>query len=493
MSDVGFQKIKCSISHVLHPIFCIQYSKILKIDTIVALATPAGIGAIGVIRLSGPEAFSVADKLFHGKKLAAQKSHTVHFGTIQNADGRIIDEVLCTVFVAPHSYTKENVVEVSCHGSAYILQEILGMALQNGARMAERGEFTRRAFLNGQMDLSQAEAVADLIASSNAANHDVAMRQMRGGFTQQIKKLRDQLLHFSAMIELELDFGEEDVTFADRDDLKNLLHTIQKVVKELLQSFALGNVIKNGITTVIAGRPNAGKSTLLNTFLNEERAIVSEIPGTTRDTIEEILNINGVAFRLIDTAGIREATDIIETIGVQRTFDKIRDAAVVLYIADVSELSPKDILNDLKNLEPHQTDIKIIVVLNQIDKFSSEQLQAYEKSARKTLAKYEPVIFISAKNETDVLRLKNALYEKTVGDALLNNNEVIVTNARHAHALQQADKNLTAALDGLMHGKTSDLIALDIRHTLHHLAAITGEISNDDVLGLIFSTFCIGK
>ena len=465
----------------------------MKTDTIVALATPTGIGAIGVIRLSGTEAFFIADKFFHGKKLAEQKSHTVHFGTLRDTGGRIIDEVLCTIFVAPHSYTKENVVEISCHGSAYILQEILGLALQNGARMAERGEFTRRAFLNGQMDLSQAEAVADLIASSNATNHDVAMRQMRGGFTQQIKKLRDQLLHFSAMIELELDFGEEDVTFANRDDLKHLLDTIKKVVRDLLQSFALGNVIKNGISTVIAGRPNAGKSTLLNTLLNEERAIVSEIPGTTRDTIEEILNVNGVAFRFIDTAGIREATDVIETIGVQRTFDKIRDAAVVLYVADASRVELADIIKDLDALTEKQSDLKIIVVMNQADRIAPQDLPAYKKKALGFLQYYAGALFMSAKNKADVEKLKTLLYEKTVGEALLNNNEVIVTNARHAHALQQADNNLTAALDGLQNGKTSDLIALDIRHTLHHLAAITGDISNEDVLGLIFSTFCIGK
>ncbi len=465
----------------------------MNTDTIVALSTPAGIGAIGVIRLSGIDALVISDKFFHGKKLSEQKSHTVHFGTIQNADGRIIDEVLCTVFVAPHSYTKENIVEISCHGSAYIQQEIIGLALQNGARMADRGEFTLRAFLNGQMDLSQAEAVADLIASSNTANHDVAMRQMRGGFTQQIKKLRDQLLHFSAMIELELDFGEEDVTFADRQDLKHLLLNIQKVVQDLLQSFALGNVIKNGISTVIAGRPNAGKSTLLNTLLNEERAIVSEIPGTTRDTIEEILNVNGVAYRLIDTAGIREATDVIETIGVQRTFDKIRDAAVVLYVADASRVAMSDILQDLKALTEKQFDLKIIVVMNQADRISPEDLLTYEKKAVVLLQNFSDVLFMSAKSKTDVEKLKNLLYERTIGEALINKNEVIVTNARHAHALQQAGKNLTAALDGLQHGKTSDLIALDIRHTLLNLASITGEISNEDVLGLIFSTFCIGK
>lgn len=461
-------------------------------DTIVALATPSGAGAIGVIRLSGANALKISDKFFHGKKLSEQKSHTVHFGTVRDAHGRIIDEVLCTVFVAPHSYTKENVVEISCHGSAYIQQEIIALALQNGARPAERGEFTLRAFLNGQMDLSQAEAVADLIASTNATNHDLAMRQMRGGFTQQIKKLRDQLLHFSAMIELELDFGEEDVTFANRDDLKHLLLTIQKVVQNLLQSFALGNVIKNGITTVIAGRPNAGKSTLLNALLNEERAIVSEIPGTTRDTIEEILNINGVAFRLIDTAGIREATDVIETIGVKRTFEKIRNAALVLYIADAAELSLNDIETDLKNLETHQSGLKTIVVFNQMDKIAPTHKNFYIILAKIKLENYETLLFISAKNATDVQLLKNTLYEKTIGNQL-NNDEVIVTNLRHAHALQQADKNLSDALTGLQIGKTSDLIALDIRHTLHNLASITGEISNDDVLGHIFSSFCIGK
>lgn len=334
-------------------------------DTIVALATPQGVGAIGVIRLSGPKAITIVDDVFKGKQLTAQASHTVHFGTIRDENDKVLDEVLATLFVAPRSYTGENVVEVSCHGSDFIIQELIRLFIRRGARLAQAGEFTMRAFLNGQMDLSQAEAVADLIASSSAGSHDLAMQQMRGGFSNEIAALRQQLIDFASLIELELDFGEEDVEFANRDDLRQLVEKIKGVLRQLIQSFQLGNVIKQGVNTVIAGRPNAGKSTLLNALLNEERAIVSEIAGTTRDTIEEILNIKGIQFRLIDTAGIREAEDAIEAIGVEKTMEKVRQSSLLVYVFDVIETSPDEVRADLTKLV--QEDMHVLVVANKMD------------------------------------------------------------------------------------------------------------------------------
>ncbi|MEL6656737.1 MAG: tRNA uridine-5-carboxymethylaminomethyl(34) synthesis GTPase MnmE [Bacteroidota bacterium] len=334
-------------------------------DTIVALATPQGVGAIGVIRLSGPKAISIVDGVFRGKDLGQQATHTVHFGTIRDEKDKILDEVLVTLFVGPKSYTGENVVEVSCHGSDYIIQEIIRLFIRQGARLAQAGEFTMRAFLNGRMDLSQAEAVADLIASSSAGSHDLAMQQMRGGFSDEIAALRQQLVDFASLIELELDFGEEDVEFANRDDLRQLVGKIQRVLRQLIHSFQLGNVIKQGVSTVIAGRPNAGKSTLLNALLNEERAIVSDIAGTTRDTIEEILNIEGIQFRLIDTAGIREAEDTIEAIGVEKTLEKVRQSSLLIYVFDVIETSPEEVRADLGKLV--QEGMHVLVVANKMD------------------------------------------------------------------------------------------------------------------------------
>lgn len=334
-------------------------------DTIVALATPQGVGAIGVIRLSGPEAISIVDDVFRGKNLREAPSHTVHFGTIRDEENKILDEVLATLFVGPKSYTGENVVEVSCHGSDYIIQEVIRLFIRKGARLAQAGEFTMRAFLNGRMDLSQAEAVADLIASSSAGSHDLAMQQMRGGFSNEIAALRQQLVDFASLIELELDFGEEDVEFANRDDLRKLVEEIQRVLRQLIHSFQLGNVIKQGVSTVIAGRPNAGKSTLLNSLLNEERAIVSDIAGTTRDTIEEVLNIKGIQFRLIDTAGIREAEDTIEAIGVEKTLEKVRQSSLLVYVFDVIETSPEEVRADLSKLV--QEGMHVLVVANKMD------------------------------------------------------------------------------------------------------------------------------
>lgn len=349
-------------------------------DTIVALATPPGVGAIGVIRLSGEDALFIVNQVFHGKDLTAQPSHTAHFGTIKDEDETIIDEVLVTVFVAPKSYTGENVAEVSCHGSSYIIQQLIQLFIQKGARLAQPGEFTLRAFLNGRMDLSQAEAVADLIAAESKSAHAVAMQQMRGGFSNEIKRLREELIHFASMIELELDFGEEDVEFANRDDLKQLIHKILSLIHSLIHSFKLGNVIKNGVSTVIAGRPNAGKSTLLNALLNEERAIVSEIEGTTRDTIEEVLNIKGIHFRLIDTAGIREAQDQIEAIGVQKTMEKIQQSALLVYVFDVIKTKPEEVHKDLQKLV--RPGLQLLVVANKMDLNPYTKVEHYQVEGR---------------------------------------------------------------------------------------------------------------
>jgi tRNA modification GTPase len=456
-------------------------------DTIVALATPSGVGAIGVIRLSGPDAIRIANSVFHGKDLEQQASHTVHFGTIRNDEGRILDEVLATVFVAPRSYTGENVVEVSCHGSDYIIQELMQLFIQKGARTANPGEYTLRAFLNGQMDLSQAEAVADLIASSSQSSHAIAMQQMRGGFSDEIKKLRQELIDFASLIELELDFSEEDVEFADRSKLEALVQQIQRIIKALLDSFQLGNVLKNGVSTVIAGRPNAGKSTLLNALLNEERAIVSEIAGTTRDTIEEVLNIKSVQFRIIDTAGIRDATDTIEAIGVEKTLQKVQSSALLVYVFDVVDTQPEDVRTDLEKLV-HEN-IHVLVVANKMD------LNPYTKKEHyfpeNSTADYHWVP-VSALNKMNIDYLKESLHDAVLSKKV-NLESTIVANARHYEALQKAYEDLDRVLHGLSTGITSDFVAMDIRASLHHLGEITGEISTDDLLGNIFGRFCIGK
>ena len=454
-------------------------------DTIVALATPSGIGAIGVIRLSGENAINICNKAFKGKNLLQQKSHTIHFGTIRDEKDKIIDEVLVSLFVAPKSYTGENIVEVSCHGSNYIIQQIIQLFLRQGARMANPGEFTMRAFLNGQLDLSQAEAVADLISSDSEAAHSMAMNQMRGGFSGEIQKLREELIHFASLIELELDFGEEDVEFADRDDLKVLIYKIQKLIKCLTDSFQLGNVIKNGVTTVIAGRPNAGKSTLLNAMLNEERAIVSEIAGTTRDTIEEVLNINGIAYRLIDTAGIREATDQIEAIGVKKTMEKVKLATILVYVFDVSELTIEEVETDLEKLQTEG--MTTIVIANKIDVKNNKNKQTNKQLNNQT------ILYISAKDSEKVEQVKTALHN-AVADGKINLQSTIVSNTRHYDALQKANKSLDEVLNGMSIGITGDFLAQDIRHALIYLGEITGAIDVDrDILGNIFGKFCIGK
>ncbi|MCI5092928.1 tRNA uridine-5-carboxymethylaminomethyl(34) synthesis GTPase MnmE [Phaeodactylibacter sp.] len=456
-------------------------------DTIVALATPSGVGAIGVIRLSGPDAIRIANSVFHGKNLEQQASHTVHLGTIRNDEGRILDEVLATVFVAPRSYTGENVVEVSCHGSDYIIQELMQLFIQKGARTANPGEYTLRAFLNGQMDLSQAEAVADLIASSSKSSHAIAMQQMRGGFSDEIKKLRQELIDFASLIELELDFSEEDVEFADRSKLEDLVQKIQRIIKALLDSFQLGNVMKNGVSTVIAGRPNAGKSTLLNALLNEERAIVSEIAGTTRDTIEEVLNIKGVQFRIIDTAGIRDATDTIEAIGVEKTMQKVQSSALLVYVFDVVETQPEEVRADLEKLV-HEN-IHVLVVANKMDLNPYTKKEHYFPENSTVDYHWVPV---SALNKMNIDYLKESLHDAVLSKKI-NLESTIVANARHYEALQKAYQDLDRVLQGLSTGITADFVAMDIRAALHHLGEITGEISTDDLLGNIFGRFCIGK
>ncbi len=483
-----------------------QYTRHQLSDTIVALATPPGVGAIGVIRLSGPEALSIVQSVFKGKDLTKQPGHTAHFGALLTDDGEVLDEVLVTVFKAPNSYTGEDTAEVSCHGSPYILQKAIELFISKGARMAQPGEFTLRAFLNGKMDLSQAEAVADLIAASSAASHKVAMRQMRGGFGKQIQQLRQQLIDFASLIELELDFSEEDVEFANRDQLRKLVKEILNLLDELIRSFRLGNVIRRGVPTVIAGRPNAGKSTLLNALLAEERAIVSEMPGTTRDTIEEVLNINGVEFRLIDTAGIREAQDQIEAIGVEKTMEKVRQATLLVYVFDVGNTKLDEVLSDLEKLRSDE--MQLLVVCNKMDTDPHFKPKWLTKPTDPTIPDYfftegkrpnstrytlnpKHIITLSALHGMNIPYLREKLYEMVMAGGSLES--PVVTNTRHLEALEKAADSLRDVLKGMDQGITSDFIAMDIRRALTYLGEITGEVGVEDLLGNIFSRFCIGK
>jgi len=452
-------------------------------DTIVALATPAGTGAIGVIRLSGADAIQIANSIFTGKDLSKQASHTLHFGKI--SDGQVvIDEVLASIFIAPNSYTKENSVEISCHGSAYIISQIIKLILSKGARMAKAGEFTMRAFLNGQLDLSQAEAVADLIASQNAASHQIAMNQMRGGFSTELQGLRSELINFASLVELELDFSEEDVEFANRAQMKNLILQILKVITRLINSFELGNVIKNGIPVVIAGKPNVGKSTLLNALLNEERAIVSEIAGTTRDTIEDEMSIQGLRFRFIDTAGIRETDDLVEAQGVARSIAKINSSAVILYVYDAAETSLLELKEIISEFKPilEKNNSTLFLVQNKSDQAGATP---HEIEGLRSIP-------ISALNKTGLQTLEKELV-KLVDIAALASGESIVSNLRHTEALGNAAEALQKVLNGIDHPITSDFLAIDIKQALYHLGEITGSISTDDLLDNIFSKFCIGK
>ena len=458
-------------------------------DTIIALATASGAGAIAVLRVSGPEAISVSNSLFrsiHNKSLLTQTTHTVHLGHVMDGK-RVLDEVLLSLFKNPQSYTGEDVVEISCHGSSYIQQEIMQLFIRKGCRAAEAGEFTLRAFLNGKMDLSQAEAVADLIASDSAAAHQIALQQMRGGFSSEIKNLREELLNFASLIELELDFSEEDVEFADRQQFEELLKRIVKVLKYLIDSFATGNVIKNGVPISIIGAPNVGKSTLLNALLNEDKAIVSNIAGTTRDAIEDELIIEGVKFRFIDTAGIRHTDDTVESIGIKKTFAKMAESQVIIQLIDaslISKANTADILASLVETKAQYPEKETLVVLNKMDLADKALLS-------KVFSELEP-LHMSAKTGTGVELLKTKLLDM-VHMGKLQNNDTIITNARHYDALRLALENIQKVQVGMQTGLSGDLLAIDIREALYHFGRITGEISTDDLLGNIFANFCIGK
>lgn len=449
-------------------------------DTIVALSTAQGISAIAVIRLSGDESFSIVRKCFRGADLAEKPSHTIHFGSIWDSD-KLIDEVLVSIFKKPNSFTKEDSVEISCHGSPVIIREILKVLLGHGARLAEPGEFTKRAFLNGRFDLAQAEAVADLINAETDNARQAALNQMRGGFSTQINHLREELIHFASLIELELDFGEEDVEFAKRDDLRQLILRIQGYLRSLMDSFDQGNVIKNGVPTVIAGKPNAGKSTLLNTLLNEERAIVSEIPGTTRDVIEDEMVLGGINFRFIDTAGLRETQDIIEAMGVERTRVHMKKASLIIYLIDLTDTSLEEVDREEAHLKA--LGVPYIKVGNKLDKADAQLMSKLGN---------RDFIFISASDKTNIQDLKDRILSqfqvKTV-----KTGDVMVTNMRHFHNLQQTYGALQRVLDGMAQGITGDFLAMDIRQALHFLGEITGTITTEDLLGNIFSKFCIGK
>ncbi|MEO7316623.1 MAG: tRNA uridine-5-carboxymethylaminomethyl(34) synthesis GTPase MnmE [Ginsengibacter sp.] len=448
-------------------------------DTIAAIATPPGIGAIGVLRLSGDKAFDIIQPLFPSKNLKDQKANTLHVGYLKEGEN-ILDEVVISIFKKPHSYTGEDVIEISCHGSPFVQQQVLDTLISHGARLAKPGEYTQRAFLNNKLDLAQAEAVGDLIASNTKASQNAALKNMRGGFSGLLKELREELIKFSSLIELELDFSEEDVEFADRDKFSNLINEISFTVNRLKESFKLGNVIKNGVSVAIVGKPNAGKSTLLNTLLNENRAIVSEIAGTTRDTIEEIININGILFRLIDTAGIREHTqDIIENMGVIKSKEKIKQADIVLYLFDVNDMLKEELALLIEEIK--EQNANLIVVANKADVFDKGKHAHFARE-----------IFISAKSGMGVEELKTTLFAMA-GGAGINNENVVVTNARHYAALAEVSTTLHEIQTGLKNNISGDLLSIDINRCLHFLGEITGEITNEDRLDYIFSKFCIGK
>jgi tRNA modification GTPase len=459
--------------------------------TICAIATSPGMGAIATIRLSGEIALEIADSVFLSpkseKKLACQKPNTLHFGSISDGN-ELIDEVVVGIFIAPHSFTGEDVVEITCHGSVYIQQRILQLLITKGARMAQPGEFTQRAFLNGKMDLSQAEAVADLIASTNRAAQKVAINQMRGGFSTELSNLRGELLHFIAMIELELDFSEEDVEFADREQLRKLVSKIELILHTLKDSFQLGNVIKNGIPVAIIGDTNVGKSTLLNALLNEEKAIVSNIHGTTRDVIEDVVNIHGTAFRFFDTAGIRETTDEIETLGIERSYSKLDQATVVILVVDTQNIF-EIIADRISKIRERITSQHLIIAANKVDQGIDETI---EKLKEMPLFSNEKLVFIAARQKTNLDQLISAMQQAVSIDSI-SEDAVIVTNVRHYEALTRAHESIERVQLGLDNLISGDFLAQDIRECLHYLGEITGEISNDEILGHIFKNFCIGK
>jgi tRNA modification GTPase len=452
----------------------------MKDDIIIALATPQGTSALAILRLSGSQCIEMTARLFHGKDLTQQKTHTLHYGTLQSAT-KVIDEVVVSLFRAPHSFTREDSVEISCHGSSVIIKEILKAFLQEGARLAKPGEFTQRAFLNGRFDLTQAEAVADLIHAETDSGRQAALNQMRGGFSKELNRLREELIHFASLIELELDFGEEDVEFAQRDDLRQLILKIQTYLHHLITSFDQGQVIKNGVPTVIAGRPNAGKSTLLNALLNEERAIVSDIPGTTRDVIEDELVLGGISFRFMDTAGLRETQDTIEAMGIERTYAHLKKASLILYLFDLSQSNPTSMMAEEETVR--QWNIPYLKIYNKADLATPENM---------AFARQQDSLVISMAQPADIEKVKEKILERFKINEV-KQGDVVITNLRHFQQLQLTHASLTRVLSGLETGTTGDLLAMDIRQSLHHLGEITGTITTDDLLDNIFSKFCIGK
>jgi tRNA modification GTPase len=460
-------------------------------DTICAISTAPGTGGIAVIRISGPDAITICNSLFFpknkDKNILGQPAYSICLGSIRR-DDEWIDEALVSLFRAPHSYTGEDTVEMTCHGSRYIQQQILQLLVERGCRMALPGEFTQRAFLNGKMDLSQAEAVADLIASTSAGMHKLAFNQMRGGFSVELSKLREQLLHFTSLIELELDFGEEDVEFADRNHLKQLASDIEQLIRRLTDSFSVGNAIKNGIPVAIIGETNAGKSTLLNLLVGEERAIVSDMPGTTRDVIEDTVNLSGITFRFIDTAGIRETTDAIESLGIERTFRKLQQASIVLWVIDLTN-SPvlAEALSQV--IVPHFEGKKVILLFNKSDLLSIADLEAKRSLLPDVTADR---LYISARQTAHIDLLKHRLVEAAALPAI-HSADVVVTNIRHYEALTHAHAALLRVIEGLTQNISGDFLSQDIRECLYYLGEITGYISNDEILAHIFSRFCIGK
>jgi tRNA modification GTPase len=462
-------------------------------DTITALATGTG-GAVSIIRISGSKSHEICQHIFSpfnkDLKLAGLKGYSVLFGEIIS-DNEIVDEVLVTVFKAPHSYTGEDSIEISCHASPYIQKRILELLLKAGSRAAQPGEFTQRAFLNKKIDLSQAEAVADVIASKSKSAHMIALNQMRGGFSDEILRLRTELLHFASLLELELDFGEEDIEFASRDDLKSVVINVKLISDNLADSFKTGNAIKNGIPAVIIGKPNSGKSTLLNALLMEERAIVSEIPGTTRDTIEDTIVIEGTEFRFIDTAGLRDTTDVIELLGIKKTHEKIDQASVILFIDEILD-EPDSVIARIDSIRQliSETDKKLFIIINKIDKDVTGRAEAMNRMIK--LNKAESLFFISAKDRSGLDNLRKALSESVVND-LFKSDDVIITNIRHYDVMIHVSESLSRVLFGLDNNVSADLIAIDIRQAIHYLGEITGEITTDEILGNIFKNFCIGK
>ncbi|MFP4041188.1 MAG: tRNA uridine-5-carboxymethylaminomethyl(34) synthesis GTPase MnmE [Bacteroidales bacterium] len=467
------------------------------INTFCAISSPQGNGAIAVIRINGDEAYDAADKIFYPavntRSLSELKPKQAYFGQVKE-DEKIIDEVLLMIYQSPHSYTGDNMVEIFCHGSHFVQRKILQMLIDMGVRIAQPGEFTMRAFQNGKMDLAQAEGVADLIASNSEASHKLAMQQMRGGFSDEIKKLREKLLNFISLIELELDFSEEDVEFADRSQLKSLLEEINSLIEKLMNSFELGNAIKNGYPVAIAGNTNVGKSTLLNRLLNEEKAIVTDIAGTTRDVIEDVINIRGMEFRFIDTAGIRDTADKIESIGIERTFTKIDKAKIVLLVVDSTQ-DADYITQTIKKVEQRiqGKNINLIVLMNKVDQISSEEkLRNTENLIKEILKTDDEVLRISAKTGKNTEKLIETLLEKA-NFPKLQENDILVTNTRHYEALRRAHESLQRAREGMETGLPTDLLAMDVRDVIHYLGEITGDISTDEILGNIFAHFCIGK